>query len=147
MRYNARMAELKTKASKTSVAKFIASLPDEQKRKDAKELLKLFETITKKKAVLWGTSIIGFGSYHYKSERSSQEGDWPLTGFSPRKQTMTIYVMPGFKEYGALLKKIGPHKTSVGCLYFKRLSDLHIPTLRALIKKSVQDMKKKYPTR
>jgi hypothetical protein len=138
------MAELKTKKTSASVDKFISSIPEEQKRKDAKALLGIFRSITKEKAALWGSSIIGFGTYHYKSERSSQEGDWPLTGFSPRKQNLTLYIMPGFKKYGALLKKLGPHKKSMGCLYIKRLSDIHIPTLRTLISRSVSDMRKKY---
>jgi hypothetical protein len=142
------MAELKTTKNKASVAKFIAAVPDEQKREDAKQLVKLFTAVTKEKPAMWGTSIIGFGSYHYKSERSAQEGDWPLTGFSPRKQNMTIYIMAGFKDYGTLMKKLGKYKTSGGsCLYFRRLSDLHQPTLRALIEKSVRDMRKRHKTR
>jgi hypothetical protein len=139
------MAELKTKKSAASVAKFIASVRDEQKRKDSQELVKIFESATGEKATMWGTAIIGFGQYHYKSERSSQEGDWPLTGFSPRKQNMTIYIMPGFKKYGALLKKLGKHTVSGGsCVYFKKLADLHIPTLKALVKQSFMEMRRKY---
>jgi hypothetical protein len=138
------MAELKTKKNKRSVKAFLASVKDMQKRKDAEALVKIFKSITKDKPVMWGTSIIGFGSYHYKSERSSQEGDWPITGFSPRKQNLTLYVMPGFKKYGALLKKLGKCKTSVGCLYINKLSDIHLPTLKQLITVSVRDMKKKY---
>src|SRR3989344_499909 len=135
------MAELKTKVTKASVADFIRKVPDENKRKDAFVLLKLFTSITGEKPKMWGASIIGFGSYHYKSERSAQEGDWPLTGFSPRKQNLTIYIMPGFKKYAVLLKKLGPHKKSVGCLYIKRLSDIHLPTLRKMIENSVREMK------
>lgn len=138
------MAELKTKRSRASVPKFIQSIEDDARRRDAKELLAIFKEATGMRAVLWGESIVGFGSYHYKSDRSTQEGDWPLVGFSPRKQNLTIYIMPGFKEYGALLEKLGPHNKSVGCLYLKRLSDVHIPTLRTLIKRSVRDMQKKY---
>lgn len=142
--YYVPMAELKTKKNKASVSAFIASVPDKQKRDDAARLVKIFSRITKQKPAMWGTSIIGFGSYHYKSERSSQEGDWPLTGFSPRKQNMTLYVMPGFKKYGPFLKKIGKHKTGVGCLYFNKLEDIHVPTLETLVRKSFQEMKKKY---
>jgi hypothetical protein len=143
--YNAFVAELKTKKTSASVAKFIASVRDEQKRKDAQELIKLFRDITKEKPSMWGSSIVGFGSYHYKSERSAQEGDWPLTGFSPRKQNLTIYIMPGFKKYGPLLKKLGKHSISGGsCIYIKRLSDIHLPTLRALIRKSVAQMRATY---
>jgi hypothetical protein len=141
--YTTQMAEIKTKKTNASAAAFIAKVADKEKQKDAKQLLKIFKEVTGLPAKMWGASMIGFGSYHYKSERSAQEGDWPLTGFSPRKQNLTIYIMPGFKDYGALLKKLGPHKTSVGCLYLKRLSDIDLPTLRALIKRSVADMKKR----
>ncbi|HYF13376.1 MAG TPA: DUF1801 domain-containing protein [Candidatus Paceibacterota bacterium] len=138
------MAQLKTKKNKGSVAKYIASIPDAQKREDAKELVKIFSQVTKEKATMWGTSIVGFGEYHYKSDRSRQEGDWPRTGFSARKQNLSIYVMPGFKRYGSILKKLGPHTTSVGCLYVKRLEDIDISTLKTLIKESLKDMRKKY---
>lgn len=139
------MAELKTKKNKASVTEFIAKVTDEQKRKDSEELSKIFESVTKEKPTMWGTSIIGFGSYHYKSERSKQEGDWPLTGFSPRKQNISIYIMSGVQKYPDLLEKLGKHKTSKGsCLYIKLLSDIDIPTLKKLIKKSVSDMKKMY---
>ncbi len=140
------MAEIKTKKNKASVVDFINSVKDEQRREDAKALLKIFKEVTGMKPVMWGSAIIGFGMYHYKSERSKQEGDWPLVAFSPRKANMTIYIMPGFKAYGPLLKKIGPHKTSVGCLYFNKLSDLHIPTLKTLIKQTVREMQKRYKT-
>jgi hypothetical protein len=93
---------------------------------------------------MWGTSIIGYGSYHYKSERSAQEGDWPLTGFSPRKQNMSIYIIPGFKKYQAILKKIGKHKTSVSCLYINKLEDIDLKILENMIKDSVKEMKKMY---
>lgn len=141
------MAELKTKPTKISVTQFINAIEDDTKRDDAKKLLKLFREVSGEKPVLWGTSIIGFGKYHYKSERSRQEGDWPLTGFSPRKQNMTIYIMPGFKNYANLLKKLGPHKISVGCLYIKRLSDVDLRILAKLIEQSILDMRKKYKLR
>lgn len=139
------MVELKTKKNSASVKKFIASVVGEQKQKDTLELLKIFEEVTKEKAKMWGSSIIGFGEYHYKSERSSQEGDWPLTGFSPRKSGITIYIMPGFSSFKDLLKTIGIHKVSKGsCLYIKKLSDIHIPTLKKLIRASVKEMKTRY---
>jgi hypothetical protein len=138
------MAELKTKKNNASVSTFINSVPNEQRKKDAKELLALFKEITKEKPKIWGASIIGFGQYHYKSERSKQEGDWPLTGFSPRKNSLSIYIMPGFKNYQDLLKKLGKHKTSVGCLYINKLEDIKIPVLKQIIKKNYEDMKKKY---
>lgn len=139
------MAEIKTKKTNASALAFVKSVSDEQKRKDGLELLKLFEKVTGEKPKMWGTSMIGYGSFHYKSERSAQEGDWPLTAFSPRKQNLTIYVMSGFKEYGDLLKDIGKHKTSAGgCLYVNKLSDIDMKVLAKLIKRSVADMKKKH---
>lgn len=138
------MAELKTKKTKESPAKFIAAL-DESKQADARGLLKLFKEATGLPPKMWGSSIVGYGSYHYKSDRSTQEGDWSLTGFSPRKQNFTVYIMPGFKQYGPLLKKLGKHTISGGsCIYFKRLGDIHQPTLKTIITKSVAMMKKKY---
>ena len=138
------MAELKTKVTKASATAFIKEVADEEKRKDSLALLKIFKDATGEKPKMWGTSIVGFGSYHYVSDRSAQKGDWPLTGFSPRKANISIYIMPGFSEYGALLKDLGKHKTSVGCLYIKRLSDIDTKVLTKLIKRSVSDMKKKY---
>ena len=141
------MAELKTKKTNASVTKFIAAVEDEKKRKDCKELLKLFKNATGMKPKMWGTSIIGFGSYHYKSERSCQEGDWPLTGFSPRKANISIYIMPGFKNYQNLLTKLGKHKVSKGsCLYIKKLEDIDTKLLTKLIKDSVKVMQKRYTT-
>jgi hypothetical protein len=139
------MAELKTKVSYTSVLDFLNTIEPEAKRQDAFTLLKLFEKITEEKAKLWGTSIIGFGEYHYESTRSSQKGDWPLTGFSPRKANLSIYIMPGFKDYQDLLEKLGKHKTSVSCLYINKLSDIDIMVLTKIIEKGYTDMKKKYP--
>lgn len=137
------MAELKTKVNDASVTDFINSVEDEQKRKDAFELLKMFESVTKEKPKMWGTSIIGFGQYHYKSERSSQEGDWPLVGFSPRKQNLTLYVMPSFGNLDDLLKKLGKHTVSKGCLYIKRLSDVDIEVLRNIVKESFEESKRR----
>ena len=139
------MAELKTQKTKASVTEFVNSVADEKRRADSKQLLKVFKEATGMKPAMWGTSIVGYGSYHYKSERSKQEGDWPLTGFSPRKANMTVYIMPGFKEYGPLLKKLGKHKISGGsCIYFNSLSEIDTPTLKTIIKKSVVEMKKRY---
>lgn len=137
------MAELKTKKNKASVAKFIDAVPDEQRRKDAKVLVKMFADITGEKPTMWGTAIVGYGLYHYKSERSSQEGDWPLSAFSPRKQNLTLYLLSAGKQYPDLLKKLGPHSTSVGCLYIKRLSEVNIAVLRQLIAKTYKEAKRK----
>ncbi len=137
------MAELKTQKNKASVTDFIASVDDEIKRKDSQQLIKIFKEITKEKPAMWGTSIIGFGSYHYKSERSKQEGDWMMTGFSPRKQNISLYIMPGVGKYKNLLEKLGKHKLSGGsCVYIKRLSDIDEKVLKELIKASFTDMKK-----
>ena len=138
------MAELKTKKSRASVQKFLKSVEHEQRRHDSFELLELFKQVTNMPPILWGDSIVGFGEYHYKSERSQQEGDWPLTGFSPRKRNMTVYIMPGFKEYQDLLNQLGKHKTSVSCIYFTKLENIDIKILKTIIRKSVARMKKKY---
>lgn len=138
------MAELKTKKTRASVPKFLKSVEHEQRRIDSLELLEIFKEVTKMSPKMWGESIVGFGEYHYKSERSSQEGDWPLTGFSPRKQNMTVYIMPGFKNYQDLLAKLGKHKTSVSCIYFTKLENIDVKVLKQIIRKSVADMKKMY---
>lgn len=142
------MAELKTQKTKASVSAFINTVKDPQRRADAKQLLVIFKKATGMRPAMWGTSIIGFGQYHYKSERSTQEGDWPLTGFSPRKANLTVYIMSGAKYYTALLKKLGKHTISGGsCIYITKLSDIHVPTLISIIRKSVSDMKKQYGLR
>lgn len=135
------MAELKTQATTQDPKKFLSTIEPEGKKADGFALLELFEKITGEKPVMWGTSIIGFGKYHYKSEKSSQEGDWPLVGFSPRKQNLTLYIMAGNKDH-PLLTKIGKHKTSVGCLYLNKLEDADIKILSLLIKNSYDYMKK-----
>ena len=137
------MAELKTKKNKASVTKFIDSVEHKTRREDAKRLLKIFNEATGMKPAMWGTSIIGYGEYHYKSERSTQEGDWPLTGFSPRKASMTVYIMPGFDKYKKDLDKIGKHKTSVSCLYFTKLDNIDEKILKKMIKDSMEVMKKR----
>jgi len=135
------MAELKTKATDKNPNAFLNTIEPEQKRKDGFVLLEMFQEVTGEKAVMWGSSIVGFGKYHYKSERSTQEGDWPLVGFSPRKQNLTLYVMAGNKD-NSLLEKLGKHKASGGCLYINKLSDVDQAVLIKLIKKSFDYMKK-----
>ncbi len=119
----------------------MASEPEE-KRRDSFTLLELMQKITGESAVMWGPSIVGFGSYHYKSERSRQEGDWPLIGFSPRKQNLTLYIMAGNQDNRALLEMLGKHKSSAGCLYIKRLSDVDEAMLTTLIEESFNHMKR-----
>lgn len=138
------MAELKTKVTNASVKDFLDSVEDEIKRKDSHKLLEMFEKLTGEKAKMWGTSIIGFGMYHYKSERSSQEGDWPLVGFSPRKQSLTLYVLMGNENDDKLLEMLGKHSRSKGCLYIKRLSDVDEEVLGKIIKNCYVQMKKRY---
>ena len=133
------MAEPKTQRTKRSVDAFLKSIPDEQKRKDAFTLADIMRKTTKAEPVMWGSSIVGFGTYRYKYA-SGREGDWPLTGFSPRKQNLTLYIMSGFEQYDELLKSLGKFKTGKACLYVKRLDDIDLPTLRKLIKQSVQHM-------
>ncbi len=131
------MAELKTKQTRASVKQFIDGIEDEQKRKDSRALVAMMRKITGKPPKMWGEAIVGFGSYRYKYA-SGREGDWFLTGFSPRKQNMTLYIMSGFTRYGALLKKLGKFKTGKACLYVKTLDDVDRPTLERLIRESVK---------
>jgi hypothetical protein len=138
---------IKTLPKKTSATTLIKTIKHEQRQKDSLELLKIFKEVTGLKPVVWGTSIIGFGSYHY-TYASGQGGDWPLVAFSPRAAGITIYIMPGFSEYADMLSKLGTHKISGGsCLYIQKLEGVHIPTLKKLIKQSVMHMKKKYASR
>src|SRR5215207_9428969 len=137
------MAEPKTKPTKESVKDFLNKVEPEEKRQDSFTLLDMFEKITGEEAVMWGDSIVGFGQYHYKSERSKQEGDWMLTGFSPRKQNLTLYIMHGNQD-NPELEKLGKHKTSGGmggCLYINKLSDVDLTVLEKLILKSFQAMR------
>ena len=136
------MDEIKTKPNRGSVSAFIRSIPDPGRRKDALTLLAMFRQITGEKPILWGPTIVGFGKYHYRSARTGREGDWFLTGFSPRKQSLTLYIVSGFASYGALMKKLGKHKTGVGCLYINKLEDVHMPTLKTLIRKSVAQLRR-----
>lgn len=129
------MAELKTKPTTQDPKEFIQTIEPEQKRQDSLILLEMFQKVTGEKPVMWGTSIVGFGLYHYKSERSAQEGDWLLTGFAPRKQNLTLYVMTGIKNTEALTK-LGKYKVSGGCLYINKLADVDLSILEALIKQS-----------
>jgi hypothetical protein len=109
------------------------------KKADAFKLLDIYKEATNEKPKMWGPSMIGFGQYHYKSERSRQEGDWPLAAFSPRKQSLTLYIMPGFNDYSDLLSKLGKHKTSKACLYVNKLSDVDVDVLKQLVKRSYDD--------
>ncbi|MGI9201537.1 MAG: DUF1801 domain-containing protein [Woeseiaceae bacterium] len=139
------MAELKTKQNNASVTSFLAAVDDKEQRSDSKKLAKMMRAATGSRAKMWGSSIVGFGSYHYKYARG-QEGDWPLVGYSPRKQNLSIYIMAGFKGSDKLLAKLGKHKTGKSCLYIKRLADVDENVLNTLIEKSVKHMRSKYET-
>lgn len=138
------MAELKTKMTDESVVDFLNKVDDEQRREDCFAVAKIFEEVTKAKPKMWGPSIVGFGTYHYKYE-TGREADWLVTGFSPRKQNLTLYIMAGFEKYPELMAKLGPHSNGKSCLYVKRLSDIHIPTLKKLIRESIKYIKTKFP--
>ena len=129
------MSELKTQVNNASVEKFIGSVKDEEQRNDCLTLLDLMKKTTKEEPKMWGNSIVGFGTFHYKG-KSGREGDWFVTGFSPRKPNMTVYFCLGFKHLAPQLKKLGKFKTSVGCLYFKRLSDIDIKVLKEMLKET-----------
>ena len=135
------MSELKTTQNDGSVLGFIDTLTNDAMKQDCLALLDIFEKATGEQPRMWGTSIIGYGSYHYKSERSRQEGDWMLTGFSPRKQGLTIYIMPGFDKYGAELAKLGKYTNSVSCLYIKKLSDVDTGVLSEIIRDAAEVMR------
>lgn len=137
------MAENKTKATVASVEAFINTVENEQKRKDARELVKLFEHVTGEKAVMWGDSIIGFGQYHYKYE-SGREGDFMLAGFSPRKTKFSLYIMAGFSKYEHYLEKLGKFKTGKACLYINKLADVDQHVLAEMLADSVKTIKEKY---
>lgn len=138
------MPELKTKVNTTSVTDFLNAVPNERRKTDGLKLLNIFQESTGEKAKMWGSSIVGFGQYHYKSERSSQEGDWMMVGFSPRKVGLSLYVLTGFPETDDLLAKLGKHKRAVGCLYILNLDDVDISILKQIIRASYRHMKKLY---
>ncbi len=140
------MAELKTKVNDAPVDKFISSIEDEEKRKAALALLDLMKKTTKEEPKMWGNSIVGFGTYHYKG-KSGREGDWFVTGFSPRKQNMTVYFCLGFQHLASQMKELGKFKTSVGCLYFNKLSDIDIKVLKEMLatnKKEIPNLLKRF---
>lgn len=139
------MAELKTKKNDADVDEFINSYANtEQKKQDSFELVKLMKDVSGYEPKMWGDSIIGFGQYHYKSERSSQEGDWMLIGFSPRKTAISLYVYTGCAGQEELLKDLGKFKIGKACIYVKKLADINQDPLKKLIKSSIDFLKAKY---
>ena len=135
------MAELKTKLNEGDVYTFLNSITDDKKREDAFTILNLMQEATDAKPNMWGDSIVGFGSYHYKYA-SGREGDWFLTGFSPRKQNLTLYIMPGFEKYKTILNRLGKYSTGKSCLYIKKIEDVDLDVLKELIEQSVNYMAK-----
>ena len=137
------MAENKTKPTQLKVSDFIAGIENKVKRDDCRELMKLMSKITGNRAKMWGTAIVGYGKYHYKYE-SGREGDFFLTGFSPRKQALSIYIVSGFSINPELMEKLGKYKTGKSCLYVKKLDDVDRSVLEQLVKESVAYMREKY---
>ncbi len=137
------MAELKTKETRADVGAFIKGIAEPRVRKDCGTLIAIMKAATKAEPKLWGSATIGFGKLHYKSA-SGREGDWPMTGFSPRKGALSLYLMDGLEPLAPLLKKLGPHKTGRSCLYIKRLDDIDLPILKKMVKAALTLCKKKY---
>jgi len=126
------MAEMKTKPTNESVKEFLNRIPETERREDCFAVAKMMEEITGEKPKMWGPSIVGFGSYHYKYG-SGREGDWMMTGFSPRKKDLTLYLMMGLERHSELIEKLGKCSHAKSCLYIKRLSVILVPTLKKLI--------------
>ena len=133
----------KTVETDADVNAFIDSIENTRRREDAGRLLKLLGEITREPPRMWGSSIVGFGSYHYKYA-SGREGDSPRVGFSPRKQNLAVYIMPGFADFGELLAKLGKHRTGKSCLYLNKLDDVDVDVLEEILRESVAEMKRRY---
>lgn len=139
------MAELKTKPTNQPVESFLDSLGDATRRMECLVLSQIMEKATGAQAVMWGDSIVGFGRYRYKYA-TGREGDWMLVGYSPRKQNLTVYITSGFERYGDILKRLGKFKTSVSCLYIKKLTDVDLGALQELVEESVEHMRRTNPS-
>ena len=139
------MAEPKTKPTKQSVAAFIAAIDDAGTRRDCRALVAMMRRVTGSAPKMWGPSIVGFGTYRYVYA-SGREGDWPIAAFSPRRQSLTVYLTPGFTEWKTLLSGLGPHKTAKVCLYLRRLADVDRARLERLVRASVKEVRRRYPT-
>jgi hypothetical protein len=137
------MAELKTRKTKASVTDYLNAIADKQKRADCRAIAKMMREATGNRARMWGGSIVGYGSYDYKYA-SGREGTWPITGFSPRAQNISIYIMPGFSKFEKQMKKLGKYKTGKSCLYIKKLDDVDQRVLGDLIRGSVKEMRRMY---
>lgn len=137
------MATLKTVPTKASVPRFLARVADRHRREDCRAVQRLMQRVTRTRPRMWGASIVGFGSYHYRYP-SGREGEWFLTGFAPRKQDLTIYLMAGFPGRAALLRRLGKHRAGGSCLYMKRLADVDLRVLETLVRRSVAHLTRRY---
>ena len=135
------MAELKTQPTNKSVKDFIDGIADETKRRDCRTIMKIMKKVTRARPKMWGSNIVGYGKYRYKYA-SGREGEWFTVGFSPRVQSLTLYIMSGFREYNPLMKKLGKHSTGKSCLYIKRLEDVDLNVLEELIERSVRHVER-----
>ena len=133
------MAEPKTKETAESVSAFLDKIADKSRREDCLAVVDIMRDVTKEEPKMWGSSIVGFGRYRYKYE-SGREGEWMITGFSPRKSDLTLYIMPGFEPFADLMKRLGKYKTGKSCLYIKKLADVDVDVLRELVTRSVKKM-------
>lgn len=140
------MAEIKTRKTQANVAAFLEGATDGERRDDCRVVLDIMKKATKSEPRMWGTSIVGFGTYTYRYA-DGKALEWPVIGFSPRKQNLTLYVMPGVRLFDDLLKRLGTHKTGKGCLYLKSLAAIDLKVLKQLIAESVRHMKATYPTK
>ncbi|MFZ0548231.1 MAG: DUF1801 domain-containing protein [Candidatus Promineifilaceae bacterium] len=131
------MAELKTKKTQQDVEAFLNSVEHDKRREDSFVVLELMKEATGEEPKMWGTSIVGYGDYHYKYE-SGRENDWFLVGFSPRKQALTLYIMAGFDNYQGLLENLGKYKKGKGCIYVNKIEDINLDTLRELVAQSAE---------
>lgn len=139
------MAELKTRPNDGDVVAFLNGVADERKRQDCFAVLALMRGVTGEEPKMWGDSIVGFGTYHYVYA-TGNSGDWPLTGFSPRAQNITLYIMAGFDRYDELMARLGKYKTGKSCLYIKRLVDVDLAALEELVAASVEEIRQSYPS-
>jgi hypothetical protein len=137
------MNEVKTKPTYVKVEDFLDAVEHPRRKADGYDLLRIMTEITKEEPVMWGSSIVGFGSYHYKYE-SGREGDMPVTGFSPRKSSLSVYIMSGFDEFDDLLGQLGKYRAGKSCLYINKLADVDVSVLKELIKKSVKKLVKEH---
>ena len=138
------MAENKTQATEADVSGFVANVEPERRRTDSERLLDIFAEVTGYEPKMWGPSMIGYGSYHYKYD-SGREGDFLATGFSPRKANLSLYIMPGYQDYQPILDRLGKHKLGKSCLYINKLDDVDEDVLKELIRTGLDDLNKKWP--